>query len=68
MSVEHFGKHRSPIMAQIILRLFKDDSGVTAIEYSLIAASIAVVLIGVLTNVYTALNGIYFTIVAALAG
>ncbi|MEJ2379180.1 MAG: Flp family type IVb pilin [Gammaproteobacteria bacterium] len=55
-------------MAQIILRLFKDDSGVTAIEYSLIAASIAVVLIGVLTNVYTALNGIYFTIVAALAG
>jgi len=36
-------------MSNLIARLVKDEDGATAIEYGLIAALVAVVLIGVLT-------------------
>jgi pilus assembly protein Flp/PilA len=36
-----------------------DESGATAIEYSLIAAFIGMVIIGVLANVGTELTGVY---------
>lgn len=38
-------------MKNVIARFAKDESGATAIEYGLIAALIAVVLIGALTSV-----------------
>ena len=43
-------------MSKFVSRFMKDESGATAIEYGLIAALIAVVLIGVLTSLGTSLN------------
>jgi pilus assembly protein Flp/PilA len=54
--------------AHIFLRFRKSEAGVTAIEYGLIAALIAVTLIGVLNYVYSSLIGIFGQVVVALAG
>ncbi len=43
-------------MTRFLNRFFKDESGATAIEYGLIAALIAVVLVTTLTAVGTRLN------------
>jgi len=53
-------------MSKFFARFLKDESGATAIEYGLIAALIAVVLVTVLTNVGTALQGTFTTIQNAL--
>jgi pilus assembly protein Flp/PilA len=45
-----------------ITRFFKDESGATAIEYGLIAALIAVVVIGAVTAVGTGLSGTFDTV------
>jgi len=44
----------------------RDESGVTAIEYGLIAALIAVVIITAVTSVGTSLTGIFQTVATAL--
>ena len=49
-------------MSKFVTRFMKDESGATAIEYGLIAALIAVVLIGVLTLLGTNLNAKFQTI------
>lgn len=46
-------------MSAFVTRFLKDDSGATAIEYGLIAALIAVVLVGALTAVGTSLSGAF---------
>jgi len=51
-------------MTKLISRFVRDESGATAIEYGLIAALIAVVIITVLTTVGSNLN-VKFTSVAA---
>ena len=43
-------------MKNLVSRFIRDESGATAIEYGLIAALIAVVIIGVLTTIGTGLN------------
>jgi pilus assembly protein Flp/PilA len=43
-------------MTNLINRFIKDESGATAIEYGLIAALIAVVVIGTLTTIGTGLK------------
>jgi pilus assembly protein Flp/PilA len=43
-------------MKTMIMRLVKDESGATAIEYGLIAAGIAVAIIAAVQAVGTALN------------
>jgi pilus assembly protein Flp/PilA len=43
-------------------RFMRDDSGATAIEYGLIAALIAVVVIGAVTAVGTGLSGTFSTV------
>ena len=45
-----------------IMRFLKDEEGVTAIEYGLIAALIAVVIIVAVSAVGVSLNGIFNTI------
>jgi pilus assembly protein Flp/PilA len=43
-------------MSKFVSRFAKDESGATAIEYGLIAALIAVVIIGAVTTVGTSLR------------
>lgn len=43
-------------MSKIVTRFIKDESGATAIEYGLIAALIAVVIVGAVTTIGTKLN------------
>ncbi|KAA1014426.1 Flp family type IVb pilin [Paraburkholderia panacisoli] len=43
-------------------RFVRDEDGVTAIEYGLIAALIAVVIIGAVTTVGNKLNSVFTTI------
>ena len=43
-------------------RFVRDESGATAIEYGLIAALIAVVIIGAVTSVGTNLSGTFNTV------
>lgn len=49
-------------------RLLRDDRGVTAIEYGLIAFLIAVFIIGAVGAVGTALNGVFTSVSTALTG
>ena len=48
-------------------RFVRDDSGVTSIEYGLIAALISVVCIAAMTAVGTQLQAVYTSISTALA-
>jgi pilus assembly protein Flp/PilA len=49
-------------MSNLISRFVRDESGATAIEYGLIAALIAVVVITALTTIGTALSAKFVTI------
>ena len=53
-------------MRKSVQRFVRDESGVTAIEYGLIAALIAVVIITAVTSVGTSLTGIFQTVATAL--
>jgi len=55
-------------MSKFVTRFLKDESGATAIEYGLIAALIAVVLVGALTAVGQSLNTNFETISDAVSG
>ena len=55
-------------MQKYITRFLKDESGVTAIEYGLIAALIAIVIIGAVTVVGSKLCATFNTIATALGG
>jgi pilus assembly protein Flp/PilA len=50
----------------IIRRLMDDESGVTAIEYGLIAALIAIAAIVAMTSVGTSLTGVFTTVAGDL--
>ena len=47
---------------QLFARFYRDESGATAIEYGLIAALIAVVIIGAVTAVGTKLSTTFTTV------
>ena len=49
-------------MTNLLSRFVRDESGATAIEYGLIAALIAVVVIGAVTTVGTKLSGTFSTV------
>jgi len=53
-------------MAKFFVRLGRDESGATAIEYGLIAALIAVVIIGAATLVGTNLSTDFNTVATTL--
>lgn len=50
----------------MILAFLGDDDGATAIEYALIAAFIAVVIVTALTNIGTILQGTFTSVAAAV--
>lgn len=51
-----------------ISSLYHDESGATAIEYGLIAALVAVAIIGALTSLGTSLDGIFGDVSTELDG
>ena len=53
-------------MTKFINKLARDRKGATAIEYGLIAAFIALALVGVLPSVRTALTGTFTSIAGGL--
>jgi pilus assembly protein Flp/PilA len=53
-------------MKNLFSRFIADESGVTAIEYGLIAALIAVVIIGAIQTVGTSLSGTFSTVASSL--
>ena len=53
-------------MSKFVTRFLKDESGATAIEYGLIAALIAVVLVGALGALGTQLNATFTSVKTAL--
>ncbi len=53
-------------MHNFVSRFLKDESGVTAIEYGLIAALIAVIIIGAVTLVGTNLSATFQTVAGQL--
>ncbi len=53
-------------MPKLISRFMRDETGVTAIEYGLIAALIAVVIIGAVTLVGTNLSKTFQTVQGSL--
>jgi len=53
-------------MAALIGRFGRDQSGVTAIEYSLVAGLISVVIIGAATTIGAALNTVFTGIATVL--
>jgi pilus assembly protein Flp/PilA len=55
-------------MSKFVTRFAKDESGATAIEYGLIAALIAVVLVGALTAVGSSLGGAFSKISTEVGG
>jgi pilus assembly protein Flp/PilA len=59
---------RSNKMKTLFALFWKDESGVTAIEYGLIAGLISVVILVALTAIGTSLQGLFQTIATALAG
>ena len=55
-------------MKTLFVRFVKDESGVTAIEYGLIAGLISVLIIAAVTLIGTQLQTVFNAIAAALAG
>jgi pilus assembly protein Flp/PilA len=54
-------------MKNLVKRFVRDDSGATAIEYGLIAAGIAVVIIAAVDSIGTALNTTFGSVATAIA-
>ena len=55
-------------MKKLFVRFLKDQSGVTAIEYGLIAGLISIVILASTTSIGTSVQGLFQTIAADLAG
>jgi pilus assembly protein Flp/PilA len=53
-------------MKNLVSRFMTDESGVTAIEYGLIAALIAVIIIGAVSAVGTNLSSTFSTVAGSL--
>jgi pilus assembly protein Flp/PilA len=53
-------------MSNFVSRFLKDESGATAIEYGLIAALIAVVLVTALSALGTKLSGTFNTVATSI--
>jgi len=56
------------IMTQFATRFLKDESGATAIEYGLIAALIAVVIIGAVTALGSTIKEKFNAVVTGMGG
>ena len=55
-------------MSKLVNRFLKDESGATAIEYGLIAALIAIVIIGGVSAAGNSLDAMFMTVSTTLNG
>ncbi len=55
-------------MKALLMRMMKDETGATAIEYGLIASLIAVAIVGVLSTLGTNLSAVFTTVSGSLHG
>jgi pilus assembly protein Flp/PilA len=53
-------------MPRLVSRFLGDKSGATAIEYSVIAAGISIVIVTVVNGIGTEVNGLFTTVSTAL--
>ena len=53
-------------MSGLFVRVVKDESGATAIEYGLIAAGIAIVILGAVQALGTKVTGLFISVLTAL--
>lgn len=56
---------RESFMSKLVLRFLTNESGTTAIEYALMAGSIAVVIIGTVNTVGSQLTATFYTKISA---
>jgi pilus assembly protein Flp/PilA len=59
-------RFRRILLRRLFSRLIRDEAGVTAIEYGLIAALIAVVAVGAMSTIGTHLTATFTTIASKL--
>lgn len=53
-------------MSKFFMRLGRDDKGVTALEYALIAALVAVVIIGAVSLLGTSVSHVFSTVATTI--
>ena len=53
-------------MRKVVLRFVKDNTGVTSIEYALIAGSLSILIIAGVTGIGTTVKGTFNTVANAL--
>jgi pilus assembly protein Flp/PilA len=58
--------HEEEIQMKVLTRLFEDESGVTSIEYAVIAALIAVAAVGSLALIGTDISSTFSTVAGKL--
>ena len=56
---------RESLMSKLFLRFLTDESGTTAIEYALMAGSIAVVIIGTVNTIGSQITSTFYTKISA---
>jgi pilus assembly protein Flp/PilA len=59
-------KYYVALVSTVVQRLGRDDRGATAVEYGLMVALIAAVIIGAVTLIGTNLNNLFNTVAGAL--
>lgn len=57
---------REPVMARLLSRLCKNRSGATAIEYSILAAGVALAIIATVQGLGTNVNAMFGSVLSAL--
>ena len=63
-----FGRRKRINSMQIFVRFFRDESGVSAIEYALVGGIISIACIGAMSTIGDTLLGFYIAIQTALVG
>jgi pilus assembly protein Flp/PilA len=64
--VDYEGERAMKMLQHAVARFVREEEGVTAIEYGLIAGLIAVVIIGAVTTLGTKLNAVFNLIASKL--
>jgi pilus assembly protein Flp/PilA len=59
-------KSSTPAIRQLLARFLRDESGITAIEYAIIASGVSIVIVGTVATLGTSVKGFYTSVASAL--